>query len=62
MSRAYDPEQVRPNDRVPQPDRPWGRPYVTLNVAPSADGKLAPIDGGKVNFGGPEDRAANGSV
>jgi 5-amino-6-(5-phosphoribosylamino)uracil reductase len=34
-----------------------GRPYVTLNVAQSADGKLAPIDGGKVNFGGPEDRA-----
>jgi 5-amino-6-(5-phosphoribosylamino)uracil reductase len=34
-----------------------GRPYVSLNVAQSADGKLAPIDGGKVNFGGPEDRA-----
>jgi 5-amino-6-(5-phosphoribosylamino)uracil reductase len=36
---------------------PVGRPYVTLNVAISADGKLAPIDRGKVNFGGPEDRA-----
>jgi riboflavin-specific deaminase-like protein len=34
-----------------------GRPFVTLNVATSADGKLAPIDGGKVNFGSPEDRA-----
>src|SRR5271166_5259170 len=33
------------------------RPYVSLNVAESVDGKLAPIDGGKVNFGGPEDRA-----
>jgi 5-amino-6-(5-phosphoribosylamino)uracil reductase len=33
------------------------RPFVTLNVAESADGKLAPIDGGKINFGSPEDRA-----
>jgi len=33
------------------------RPFVTLNVAASVDGKLAPIDGGKVNFGSPEDRA-----
>ena len=38
-----------------------GRPFVTLNVATSADGKLAPIDGGKVNFGSPEDRAPDGS-
>jgi riboflavin-specific deaminase-like protein len=30
---------------------------VTLNVAESADGKLAPIDGGKINFGSREDRA-----
>jgi 5-amino-6-(5-phosphoribosylamino)uracil reductase len=36
---------------------PAGRPFVTLNVAESADGKLAPIDGGKVNFGSAEDRA-----
>ena len=34
-----------------------GRPFVTLNVAESADGKLAPIDGGKINFGSAEDRA-----
>ncbi len=34
-----------------------GRPFVTLNVAESADGKLAPIDRGKVNFGSAEDRA-----
>jgi 5-amino-6-(5-phosphoribosylamino)uracil reductase len=33
------------------------RPFVTLNVALSADGKLAPVDGGKVSFGGAEDRA-----
>jgi 5-amino-6-(5-phosphoribosylamino)uracil reductase len=33
------------------------RPFVTLNVAESADGKLAPVDGGKVTFGGAEDRA-----
>ncbi len=33
------------------------RPYVILNVAESADGKLAPIDGGKINFGSGEDRA-----
>jgi 5-amino-6-(5-phosphoribosylamino)uracil reductase len=36
---------------------PTGRPFVTLNVAESADGKLAPIDGGKINFGSAEDRA-----
>ena len=36
---------------------PAGRPFVTLNVAESADGKLAPIDGGKINFGSAEDRA-----
>lgn len=35
---------------------PW-RPFVSLNVAESADGKLAPVDGGKVNFGSAEDRA-----
>jgi 5-amino-6-(5-phosphoribosylamino)uracil reductase len=34
---------------------PW-RPFVTLNVAESADGKLSPVDGGKVNFGSDEDR------
>jgi 5-amino-6-(5-phosphoribosylamino)uracil reductase len=36
---------------------PVERPFVTLNVAESADGKLAPIDGGKINFGSREDRA-----
>src|SRR5271156_4430828 len=36
---------------------PAERPFVTLNVAESADGKLAPIDGGKINFGSIEDRA-----
>ena len=30
---------------------------MTLNVAESADGKLAPIDRGKINFGSAEDRA-----
>ncbi len=33
------------------------RPHVSLNIAESADGKLAPIDGGKVTFGSLEDRA-----
>jgi 5-amino-6-(5-phosphoribosylamino)uracil reductase len=33
------------------------RPFVTLNVAESADGKIAPIDRGKINFGSAEDRA-----
>ena len=33
------------------------RPYVTLNVAESADGKIAPIDRGKISFGSGEDRA-----
>jgi 5-amino-6-(5-phosphoribosylamino)uracil reductase len=36
---------------------PPGRPFVTLNVAESIDGKIAPIDGGKINFGSAEDRA-----
>jgi riboflavin-specific deaminase-like protein len=36
---------------------PAWRPFVSLNVAESADGKLAPVDGGKVNFGSAEDRA-----
>jgi 5-amino-6-(5-phosphoribosylamino)uracil reductase len=36
---------------------PAERPFVTLNVAESADGKLAPIDRGKINFGSNEDRA-----
>ena len=36
---------------------PSGRPFVTLNVAESADGKLAPIDRGKISFGSTEDRA-----
>ncbi len=35
---------------------PSWRPFVTLNIAESADGKLAPIDGGKINFGSAEDR------
>jgi riboflavin-specific deaminase-like protein len=34
-----------------------GRPFVSLNVATSIDGKLAPIDRGKINFGSSEDRA-----
>ena len=33
------------------------RPFVTLNLAVSIDGKLTPIDGGKVNFGSRDDRA-----
>jgi riboflavin-specific deaminase-like protein len=41
----------------PVRNAPAWRPFVTLNVAASVDGKLAPVDGGKVNFGGPEDRA-----
>lgn len=32
------------------------RPFITLNIAESVDGKIAPIGGGKVNFGGTEDR------
>lgn len=36
---------------------PANRPFVTLNVAESADGKIAPVDGGKINFGSAEDRA-----
>ncbi len=36
---------------------PAGRPFVTLNIAESADGKITPIDGGKINFGSSEDRA-----
>lgn len=35
---------------------PSWRPFVTMNVAESADGKIAPVGGGKVNFGGDEDR------
>ena len=41
----------------PRVTAPVGRPFVTLNVAESADGKLATIDGGKINFGSSEDRA-----
>ena len=33
------------------------RPFVTMNIAESADGKIAPIGHGKVNFGSVEDRA-----
>ena len=33
------------------------RPFVTMNVAASIDGKIAPVGGGKVNFGSVEDRA-----
>ena len=32
------------------------RPFVRLNVAESADGKLAPVKSGKVNFGSDDDR------
>lgn len=32
------------------------RPFITLNIAESVDGKIAPIGGKKVNFGGAEDR------
>jgi 5-amino-6-(5-phosphoribosylamino)uracil reductase len=35
---------------------PSWRPFVTMNVAESVDGKIAPVDGGKINFGGAEDR------
>jgi 5-amino-6-(5-phosphoribosylamino)uracil reductase len=35
---------------------PSWRPFVTMNVAASVDGKIAPVDGGKINFGGAEDR------
>ena len=34
-----------------------GRPFVRLNVAAGVDGKIAPIGGGKVNFGSAEDRS-----
>ena len=37
-------------------EAPSWRPFVTMNVAESADGKIAPVDGGKVNFGSVEDR------
>jgi 5-amino-6-(5-phosphoribosylamino)uracil reductase len=43
------PESLSPTPRA--------RPLVTLNVAESVDGKIAPVDGGKVNFGSAEDRA-----
>jgi len=36
---------------------PGERPFVTMNVAASIDGKIAPVGGGKVNFGSAEDRA-----
>jgi 5-amino-6-(5-phosphoribosylamino)uracil reductase len=39
------------------PVPPAWRPLVSLNMAESADGKIAPVDGGKVNFGSAEDRA-----
>ena len=38
-------------------DAPADRPFVTLNVAAGVDGKIAPVGGGKVNFGSVEDRA-----
>ncbi len=34
-----------------------GRPFVRLNVAESVDGKLAPVNSGKVNFGSDDDRS-----
>lgn len=34
-----------------------GRPFVRLNVAESVDGKLAPVDSGKINFGSDDDRS-----
>ncbi len=34
-----------------------GRPFVILNAAAGIDGKIAPVGGGKVSFGGAEDRA-----
>lgn len=33
------------------------RPFIMLNVAESIDGKLAPVNSGKVNFGSHDDRA-----
>ena len=33
------------------------RPFVTMNVAESADGKISPVGHGKVTFGSSEDRA-----
>lgn len=33
------------------------RPFVVMNIAESADGKIAPVGQGKVNFGSSEDRA-----
>lgn len=39
-----------------QKDARW-RPFVTMNVAESADGKIALVDRAKVNFGSAEDRA-----
>jgi riboflavin-specific deaminase-like protein len=35
---------------------PSWRPFVTMNVAESLDGKIAPVGGGKISFGGAEDR------
>ncbi len=32
------------------------RPYVTLNVAETVDGKIALVERGKITIGGPEDR------
>lgn len=40
-----------------RPKQPSWRPFVSLNVAESADGKIAPVGHGKVNFGSAEDRA-----
>jgi len=41
----------------PRRDTRAARPFVTLNVAAGVDGKIAPVGGGKVNFGGAGDRA-----
>ena len=38
-------------------DVSFGRPFVRLNVAESIDGKLAPVNSGKVNFGSDDDRS-----
>ncbi len=40
------------DDRQDEP-----RPFVTMNVAESADGKISPVGHGKVSFGSSEDRA-----
>ena len=38
-------------------DEPRLRPFISMNVAESADGKISPVGHGKVTFGSSEDRA-----